>query len=283
MLDGESKSFGKPIGVGSILTAELSAIQHALQRAEATAELCRFRRLFLFSDCQSALDLINNLVKPTGSFQLIHTIQRQLLALRAVLQVQLVWVPAHVGVPGNELANTAAKNAAMTVESTDPAPGQPLIPLSTSKAFIKAALHQRRQLRWLSAVACKSGMEHLSRIRTDIARAPAFFLGSKPEQKILSRLRLGHCQLKLSASRWSAGVEENCNCGERESIQHFLLACPRYSIPRAVMMNTVRTVWPHEVTEEVLLGGSGVRMKDGDWDVVGTAVANFVRATGRSV
>ena len=49
------------------------------------------------------------------------------------------------------------------------------------------------------------------------------------------------------------------------------------------MMNTVRTECPHEVTEEVLLGGSGVRMKDGDLNVVGTAVANFVRVTGRSV
>ena len=99
------------------LTTELSTILHALLRAEATAELRQCRWLFIFSDCQSALDLINKQVSPTGSYKLIRTIQHRLHSLREVLTVQLVWVPAHVGVHDNELANTLAKNAAMAVVS----------------------------------------------------------------------------------------------------------------------------------------------------------------------
>ena len=46
------------IVVGSILTAELSAIRYALERAASMPDLKNFRNLFIFSDSQSALDLV---------------------------------------------------------------------------------------------------------------------------------------------------------------------------------------------------------------------------------
>ena len=66
------------------------------------------------------------------------------------------------------------------------------------------------------------------------------------------------------------------------------------------MMATIEEVWAHEVNEDVLLGGSGVRMSTSDWEVevgswfycaffkfstqvIVSAVAHFVQSTGRKV
>ena len=49
------------------------------------------------------------------------------------------------------------------------------------------------------------------------------------------------------------------------------------------MMTTIEEVWAHEVNEDVLLGGSGVRMSTSDWEVIVSAVAHIVQSTGREV
>ena len=136
---------------------------------------------------------------------------------------------------------------------------------------------------WLKTLANKGGMQHLSRIRADISKAPAFFVGRKSQQVILARLRLGHCALNLSQSRWLGGVDENCDCGDRESVRHFILFCRKYAAERTQMMATIEEVWAHEVNEDVLLGGSGVHMSTSDWEVIVSAVAHFVQSTGREV
>ena len=70
-LGGVSKATALPIGIGSILTAELCAINHALQWALVTPNLRKFQRLFIFSDCQTALDLMHKRSSPRGSFALV--------------------------------------------------------------------------------------------------------------------------------------------------------------------------------------------------------------------
>ena len=56
-----------------------------------------------------------------------------------------------------------------------------------------------------------------------------------------------------------------------------------YAHMRRQMMQAIRAAWPHEITEEVLLGGGAMRMPDEAWQLVAAAVAAFVRSTGRDV
>ena len=155
----------------------------------------------------------------------IHSVLQR---IEAKIPVTILWVPAHVGVPGNEAANTAAQNAANAVIATGPVLGQPLIPLSTSRAFIKSALKERLQRRWLATVAGKAGLDHLSRLRADVSAASAFLVGTRRQQTTLARLRLGTCGLNFSRSRLLDNVNEKCECGKRETARHFLLECPRF-------------------------------------------------------
>ena len=80
-----------------------------------------------------------------------------------------------------------------------------------------------------------------------------------------------------------ANVNEECECGEVETVRHFLLHCPRFESPRAEMIAQVRTIWQGVINEELLLGGGGVQMKSEQWELVVSSVANFVLSTNRSV
>ena len=192
-------------------------------------------------------------------------------------------MPAHVGVAGNESANTAAQNAARLVRNVSPQPGQPLIPLATSKAFIRRAFQEARQRRWLSTVASKHGLEHLSRLRVDIAQSIAFLVGRKQQQRTLARLRFGTCELNASRSYRDGRVTDQCECGQTETVKHFLLQCPRYGRQREYMLTKVRKIWREAITEEVLLGGSGVYMTQDSWQTVADAVTEYVRDTKREI
>ena len=49
------------------------------------------------------------------------------------------------------------------------------------------------------------------------------------------------------------------------------------------MKAKVRTFWDGAITEDFLLGGGGVRLPKEHWQLVVSAVANFVKDTKRSI
>ena len=275
-------TYGVPIGIGSNITAELCAILSAVVTT-LQANLAPFNRVFIFSDCQTAIDLALNRCTPSHSFDLVSKIHVELECLRSKIPVSILWVPAHVGVPGNEAANTAAQKAANAVVSISPIPGQPLVPFSTSCAFIKRALKIRSQQQWFSIVAKKVGLDHLSRIRADVSAAPAFFVGTRQQQTILAKLRFGTCNLNFSKSRLNAHVNEECECGMAETVGHFLLRCPRYNRFRDEMRATIRPICSGTIDEDLLLGGGGVKFTPENWETIVASVANFVLSTKRSI
>ena len=98
------------------------------------------------------------------------------------------------------------------------------------------------------------------RLRVDTAMSSAFWVGSKQQQRILARLRFGTCELNASRSYRDRSVAAQCECGQTETVNHFLLKCSRYERQRACMLKKVRTIWKKRITEDVLLGGSGVHL-----------------------
>ena len=265
----------------------MCAIQAALEQVQLlvnNAEIPDCTRILVFTDCQIAIELINEKVSPSGDYELLESIRSHISALKPQLSVDLVWVPAHVGVKGNESANAAAKEAAYSVRTSSPTPGQPPISVGTSVALVRLALSERRQQRWLTVVAEKQGCQHLSRIKPTLSPTPAFFVGKKADQSLLARLRLGHCELNAPRSRIWPGVDETCACGaEAETVEHFLLRCSLYDKEREGMLRDIHETGLLEVTEELLLGGSSVRLDSRLWEIVVAAVATFVRNTRRSI
>ena len=87
----------------SSFTAELYAVLEALVHLSTT----EYRSCTIFTDSRSTLQLISN---PASTHPIINDIQSHLIQLGR--RVTFCWVPAHVGVTGNENADSLASTAA---------------------------------------------------------------------------------------------------------------------------------------------------------------------------
>ena len=274
-----NKTIAEQIGIGSNITAELCGLRCALKEAVAHAAL--FAHVLIFCDCSVAVDLAEGRLEPAFHFDIVSDIRALASEARARVRLDIQWVPAHVGVPGNETANDAAKATATSMDSTTPTPGQPKIPLGVTKAVSVNAQRERWQRRWIMTSHHRFD-EHLFRLKSGVARAPAFFVGRRAEQTLLARLRFGRSNLAAHRERWSreSGL---CECGaDRETVHHFLLACARYTSARADLSSTVADICDHELTEELLLGTGG-QINLEQRTVISSALAVYVKQTQREI
>ena len=129
--------------------------------------------------------------------------------------------------------------------------------------------------------------DRISRISTEHSWGALIRLGSRVQQSIMAALRLGHAPVELHRHRVGRVPSAACECQRgHESISHFLLDCPRWSVQRRQMLSTVRAVLEDAqqrrqrhipLTESLLLGASMLTVKE--YRPVLKAVTAFVLAT----
>ena len=97
---------GKLCDYASVFTAELKAILEALKLINES----KYKNFVIYTDSSSAITAL----KESYSFHpLIQQAQEWLFRLASKFKdVIFCWVPAHVGIEGNEAADSEAKNAA---------------------------------------------------------------------------------------------------------------------------------------------------------------------------
>ena len=227
------------VGIGSNLMAELCALQLALEKL-LSMNVCF--PVEVLSDCQVAIRLVCGETEPTGLFRLVYRVRCLFATLAERTVVSLQWIRGHSGIPGNEIADALAKAAIVNTSHplSQPLPGQPMLPLSVANSMCVKAVVDRWQRRWLRLANMRESHPHtFSQIRLGIGPFAVAFLGSRKAQVTLARLRLGHCDLAESRSRFDSTLSPFCACGVVESVSHYLLYCPRYSHARSVMFSAV--------------------------------------------
>jgi ribonuclease HI len=129
-------------------------------------------------------------------------------ALNALGRVDMVWVPAHCGLEGNELADVAADRARDLPQDQVP------LPFSTAKAFL------RRERRARDRLSYGEYAEHAGqRVRGCTRR----------EEVTVNQFRAGASSL-CAATLHIMSPEESSecrDCGELDTETHVLLYCPR--------------------------------------------------------
>lgn len=73
-------------------------------------------------------------------------------------------------------------------------------------------------------------------------RPPYFYIGQRMPAIYHTRLRLGMSSLSAHLFPYGLSVSPDCLCGDRETVEHFLLECPRYAAHRVRLLVAVTNI-----------------------------------------
>jgi ribonuclease HI len=212
----------------SVYTAEMIGILMALQWVEEVHP----RDVVICSDSYSALMSINSGKSASRQDILYEILQNLYRIYRIGVNISFLWVPAHVGVEGNEEVDQLAKRSLK----------RNVIDINVSlsktevKAIIKSALNKMWQQKWDK----ESKGRHLYNIQNKVGVERSKY-GSRKEDAIISRLRIGHTCLNYSLFIIGKRVSENCDkCGLPETVEHVLIHCIEYNRERTNFIESLR-------------------------------------------
>ena len=101
-------------------------------------------------------------------------------------EIKFLWVPAHVGIKGNEMADKMAKKAIQkTVVEMN---------VNISKSEVKSVIWEKVNLMWQEKWSNEVKGRHLFNIQ-ESTRINRVGSGKRREEIVLTRLRLGHSAL----------------------------------------------------------------------------------------
>ena len=189
----------------SIDTAEALAISHALDIIKQDT----INKSFILSDSLSTLTSIQNFFQPNSISQ---KIQNQISYLQTNAQtITIIWIPSHIGIPGNELADTCAKHSISSPHS--------LVfcsyTLQDSKHVISEYILKNWQHTW-STLRTK-----LNEIKPSILPWPTIHIPRRQEV-IHNRVRIGHTWLTHKHLMTKTDPERCLTCGEILSVKHIM-------------------------------------------------------------
>lgn len=133
--------------------------------------------------------------------------------------VTFVWVPSHVGVPGNELADTAAREAAARSRVLPVK-----VPARDFKPIIAGFIKEKWQSLW------DEDDSRFRSLKPKVGNWESSYRKNRREEVSLCRLRLGHTYATHAHYLFGRDPPE-CRCGERTTVEH-VLSCRDYEIER---------------------------------------------------
>jgi ribonuclease HI len=237
----------------NVFTAEAAAISTAINLAVDKGA----SPALIASDSLSVLKALENL---SPSPEINKIVQQLIVASNLGIQIEFLWIPSHIGIGGNEMADRLAKEALRADDNlVEP------IPLSIRTAYTAVNEHIRKlwHQKW-------QGSGHpLARTLTQpdfkaIVFHENYFLNS-----VLLSMALNSPSLNFYLAKVTKG-DPNCSCGlEEENIDHFLFRCPLYLQQRPTLSNAMR--------EKKLPASFSMR-----WlNEAPLEVAKYISATGR--
>ena len=198
-------------------------------------------------DNQAAIEtLMSNAPMPSHYIvDQIHDAYRGLKLRHARIALCVNWVPGHRGIPGSEIVDGLAKRAAGGYSS--PAPSLPVFlrkSLPASKSALKQAYAQHTKKLAIRMFRKSPRFAKISLIDASLPSSKYRRMASRLPRRhasLLFQLRCGHVPLNKYLHRIKRVDSPTCSaCNQyEETISHFLLHCPAYSVPRLQMRNAL--------------------------------------------
>lgn len=174
----------------------------------------------LFNICTDSLGSLKALHQLYPSNILVQQIKDRIASLPTQV-ISLTYSPGHVGIAGNEFADTAAKDA---VDSTE-AIAVNLPSLLDLKPTIRDKCLDKWQQLWQQTTA------KLRDLKPSV-KEKIIFPKDRWQQVILSRLRIGHCRFTHEHLITKTDPPLCSLCRTQVTVKHILIECPQYHLQR---------------------------------------------------
>jgi ribonuclease HI len=218
----------------TVYLAEVCGINLALD----IASQCLYTRAIIFIDNQAAIKSAHFPKNQSGQYLLLKTVQLINSLREKGIQIQLHWIPAHTGIPGNEAADQAAKeatglirrrvrNRVIEVDTNITAPRAPGFYLTASA---KQHLNAVNKDSWIQDWNLEKHGRALHRIQPQPSpKTLLLYKTPRPLGTIIVQLRTGKIGLRqFLYQRKVPGIDSpECECNRgRQSVRHILFTCP---------------------------------------------------------
>lgn len=198
----------------SIYAAELSAIHYSIdQFREIEHTTQQTFNFIIFSDSLSCIQSLQS-NKSTSRPNLFNALHDSLTHLKSPLTIS--WLPSHIGIEGNEVADQLA-NAATKQNHIDIN-----IPLELSESHysVDNYIHIKWQEQWDK---CNTLYRLL---QPDVSTVIKFKHENPRTERLINRLRLGKSYLNNYLHQYNKTINKNCTtCNTPETITHYLTEC----------------------------------------------------------
>ena len=180
------------------------------------------QKFVIYTDSRSAIEALQNYSSQNYLVQQIKYIFHKLKETGK--NIELCWVPAHVGIRGNEEADRAAKAAiAMTKANIK-------IPISDFLPTLKSFIFNKWQTLWNE----EPETNKLKQIKLEVTPWETSQQKDRYTEVVLTRLRIGHTRLTHGylMSNPHDPIPECSQCKSTLTVEHFLLECPIFNQQR---------------------------------------------------
>ena len=218
-----------------VIDAELHAISQAIKWI--TESETRKRNFWIFTDSQSAIQKLQKEYIQTEVHQ--NIIQNLEKLKNQDKNVHIHWVPSHTYIPGNELADKAAKKGARNTERA-------VINASktqTSLSFIKKDIDKIAQEEWTQYWRNAKQGQQYSKLQTEPegkVKSKELKQADRLTFSTFTQIKLEHEYFKSYLERLPAYEDNLCHiCKVKQTLKHILISCKQYKAEQKKLKNTV--------------------------------------------
>ena len=208
----------------SVYTAELYAIKYALLGIESR----HLTDVIIYSDSRSAIEAITSYHPRNALVANIQYLLNKLIDKR--MSIVLCWIPAHIGLQGNEKADKAAKEAVTFPKLVEHLPIEDVI------IYIKIFINNKWQEEWQNYPPHNK----LREIKETVKAWKSSIQSKRHEEVVLARLRIGHTNITHSFLMCTPHEPPPfCNtCQVHLTVKHILVDCRNYNIFRNALFKS---------------------------------------------